>query len=111
MFLMEILLMIILPLVICYTPGLFRQRKWLNVFAVMVCSGVVLNRLNVSFTGMAASRGGHYFPSVFELLITIGLIAVIALVYMFAIENFSIYGYFEKRRLHYLFLRERRENQ
>ncbi|MEW6423909.1 MAG: NrfD/PsrC family molybdoenzyme membrane anchor subunit [Bacillota bacterium] len=92
MFILEVLWMLIIPLVICWTPALFNQRKWLVVFGALVGSGVVLNRMNVVFTGMAGYLGGHYFPSLMEWALTIGFIAITALVYMFVAENFRIHA-------------------
>lgn len=90
MFILEILVMLVVPLVISIIPGLFNQQKWLVVFSVLVIAGVVINRMDVVLTGMASSVGAHYFPAIGEWLVTIGFLAISALAYMFIVENFKI---------------------
>jgi Ni/Fe-hydrogenase subunit HybB-like protein len=46
--------------------------------------------MNVVFTGMADAMGGHYFPTIWEWLITIGMWSALVLLYCFVVENFPI---------------------
>lgn len=89
MFLLEMIIGVIIPLIICFTK-LSSTRKGLVAFGWLTSIGVVLNRMNVNFTGMARSLGGSYFPSFVELFVSIGLIALGVLVYLFITENFNI---------------------
>ncbi|WP_310599676.1 NrfD/PsrC family molybdoenzyme membrane anchor subunit [Desulfobulbus sp.] len=59
--------------------------------AVLMVLGVALNRGNVVFTGMAKAAGASYFPSVAELFLTMGLISVGILIYLFIVENFDVF--------------------
>ena len=90
MFLLEIIGFVILPIVMYAIPGI-RTKQW-GVFtaSVLVVAGVILNRLNVVFTGMAKSLGGQYFPSLWEFLVTIGMWCALILIYCFIAENFPI---------------------
>ncbi len=90
MFLLEIVFGVIIPIVICFTPQLRNSVGGLVTFGVLVVAGVILNRMNVVFTGMADFMGGAYFPSVIEWLVSIGLIALGVLGYLFIVENFHI---------------------
>jgi len=90
MFLLEIVFGVIIPIVICFTPQLRNSVGGLVTFGVLVVAGVILNRMNVVFTGMADFMGGAYFPSVIEWLVSIGLIAIGVLGYLFIVENFHI---------------------
>ena len=44
--------------------------------AVLVVAGFVVNRLNVSITGLEGAQGGRYVPSVAEGIITLMLVAI-----------------------------------
>ncbi|KAF1084179.1 putative Ni/Fe-hydrogenase 2 b-type cytochrome subunit [Sporotomaculum syntrophicum] len=90
LFLLEMVCGVLIPIIICFTPQLRNSVSGLVTFGVLVVSGVILNRMNVVFTGMADFMGGAYFPSVIEWLVTIGLIAIGVLGYLFIVENFHI---------------------
>lgn len=90
MFLLEMVLGIIVPLVICFTPKLRSSVAGLASFGVLVVAGVVLNRMNVVFTGMSGAMGGYYFPSLVEWAVSLGLVSIGVLVYLFVVENFNI---------------------
>ncbi len=90
MFLLEMIAGIIIPLVICFTPKLRNSKAGLATFSVLVVAGVILNRMNVVFTGMSDYIGGSYFPSAIEWLVSIGLVAMGVLAYLFIVENFNI---------------------
>jgi Ni/Fe-hydrogenase subunit HybB-like protein len=90
MFLLEMVAGIIIPLVICFTPGLRSTRAGAVSFSVLVVAGVILNRMNVVFTGMSGSMGGFYFPSLIEWGVSLGLVAIGVLGYLFVVENFNI---------------------
>lgn len=80
---------VIVPLIICFSP-LIKRRGWVATFGALVASGVILNRYNVVVTGMVTSTGVSYWPSLPELTITIGLVAMGVLAYLFICENFRI---------------------
>jgi len=90
MFLVEMIVFILAPIFMYAIPAI-RKTQWGVVTAsALVVIGVVFNRMNVVFTGMAQSAGGHYFPSIWEWLITLGMWSVLALAYLFVVENFPI---------------------
>lgn len=89
MFLLEMTAGIIIPLVISFSP-LGRSRAGLITFSVLVVAGVVINRMNVVFTGMHQALGGSYFPSWIEWLVSAGLVSLGVLAYLFIVENFKI---------------------
>lgn len=88
-FWIEVGLGVIVPVVICFSP-LAKIRGWVVTFGALVASGVILNRYNVVVTGMTTSTGVSYWPSPSELTITIGLVAMGMLAYLFICENFRI---------------------
>ncbi|MBP1628344.1 MAG: Polysulfide reductase NrfD, partial [Holophagaceae bacterium] len=60
--------------------------------SLLSIAGVVLNRVNVVFTGMYRAIGSGYSPSLVEWGITLGLLAAVTLAYLFVVENFNIFN-------------------
>jgi Ni/Fe-hydrogenase subunit HybB-like protein len=90
MFLIEMIVFVIIPIIMYAIPAI-RTKLWGVVTAsVLVIVGVIFNRMNVVFTGMATQMGGHYFPSPWEWLVTLGMWSVLILAYLFIVENFPI---------------------
>jgi Ni/Fe-hydrogenase subunit HybB-like protein len=76
MFLLEMGLSAIFPLGMLMVRKVRESQSGLFIASVMVAIGFVINRLNVSITGMVKSSGVHYFPSWMELGGTIFLVAM-----------------------------------
>ncbi len=92
MFLIEMIVFVLIPIIMYAIPSI-RSKLWGVVTASgLVVAGVVFNRMNVVFTGMAKSAGGSYFPSIWEWLITIGMWSFLVLAYCFVVENFPIFA-------------------
>ena len=89
MFLLELFLGIIIPLGIIFSPYA-KTRNGLLTYSLLVAGGVVLNRMNMVFTSMYTS--GSYFPSIWEFIVSAGLISVGCLLYCFIVENFVVIG-------------------
>ena len=89
LFLAEIVLCGILPLILLSTRSMREQRGTLLLGTFLACFGIVLNRANVvlfamSFQGpMPGSAPLSYFPSIFEWGISVGLIA--ATIFLFGL--------------------------
>ena len=75
-FLLEFALGVILPLALLVWPAVRRNSGRLYVAALLVVAGFVVNRLNVSITGLEGAQGGHYVPAIPEVVITLMLVAV-----------------------------------
>jgi len=90
MFLLEMCGGIIVPLLIAAVPAWRTSRAGQLTFSVLVVAGLILNRMNVVFTGMSRALGGHYFPSAVEWGVSIGFVALGVLAYLFVVENFDI---------------------
>jgi len=80
MYLLEVFGGIVLPLVIL--AGTNKKSGSMNGLVlghVLVIGGVLLNRINVSISGMygfQSSTGGSYWPSLIEVIITLALVAL-----------------------------------
>ncbi len=90
MFLIEMIVFVLLPIIMYAVPSIRNKLGGVLTASILVVAGVVFNRMNVVFTGMAKAMGGSYFPSVWEWLITAGMWSALVLVYCFIVENFPI---------------------
>ncbi len=95
MFLLEIFIGVIIPLVIVFGPW-GKTRKGIVTYGALTAIGVLMNRLNVVITGMINYYGPGYFPHWMELAVSIGLVAGGVLAYCFIVENFNILGHSEE---------------
>ncbi|HLK32639.1 MAG TPA: Ni/Fe-hydrogenase cytochrome b subunit, partial [Terriglobales bacterium] len=75
LFIMEVLLAIVAPLVVLSSRRLRTNPGGLYFVAVLVVLGFITNRLNVSITGMESAAGLHYIPRWTEVAVTGGIIA------------------------------------
>lgn len=91
MFWLEMIVGIFIPLGIIFSP-LANRRGWLVTYGALTVAGVVLDRMNYVFTSMAPYHTAAYFPSVWEILISVGLVSLGCLIYCFIVENFNVLG-------------------
>ena len=96
LFLVEIGLGVLLPAIICLSP-LINSKVGLFSFGVLCIFGVVMNRFNVVYTGMYDSVPSGYVANIVEWGSSIGLLALMALLYLLIVENFNIYYYGVKK--------------
>ncbi len=91
LFLLELLLMAILPIVL-FSIGSIRRNsagQWLA--AVSILLGTMLNRFNVGGIAHLRPDGYFYFPSWVEIAITLGVIAAATLAFLFMVERFKVW--------------------
>jgi Ni/Fe-hydrogenase subunit HybB-like protein len=91
MFLVEFTLGVILPVVLMSFRRLRTNPNWLVGGAFLAVLGFVMNRLNVSITGMEAASGTRYLPSGGEIIVSLGLVATGMAVFAFAVRTFPIF--------------------
>jgi Ni/Fe-hydrogenase subunit HybB-like protein len=66
-------------------------------YALLTVFGVIMNRFNVVYTGMYDSVPVGYRASLVEWGCSIGLLALVALVYLIVVENFNLYYHGKKK--------------
>jgi Ni/Fe-hydrogenase subunit HybB-like protein len=91
MFLIEIGLGVVAPMVILLSRRARNSISGLFIAASLVIFGVALNRINVflvSYTPLYPMK--QYFPSPFEVLVTLGLISTLVLVYRAMVMIFPV---------------------
>ncbi|HYK90744.1 MAG TPA: Ni/Fe-hydrogenase cytochrome b subunit [Acidobacteriota bacterium] len=70
----EMIVGVIAPLILLSFPAARRSRTGLFLGSVMIILGFVMDRLNITITGMEASAGTHYAPSWMEVSITMAIV-------------------------------------
>jgi Ni/Fe-hydrogenase subunit HybB-like protein len=91
MFLVEMGLGVVAPMVILLSKRARNSISGLFTAASLVIFGVALNRINVfliSYTPLYPEKS--YFPSPFEILVTVGLISTLVLVYRALVMIFPV---------------------
>jgi len=90
-FWVEITILGIIPLVILFWPGIRFTQAGQWGFAAFGVTGIALNRINVGGFVHLSHGGQFYFPAWSEVAISAGVVAVMALVFLFIVERFNIW--------------------
>src|SRR5262245_22053735 len=86
MFLLEMALGVAAPVALLASSRIRSRPRGLTAAAFLAVLGFVMNRLNVSVTGMERAAGTRYLPSWMELLVSLGLVAVGFLAFALAVR-------------------------
>ena len=87
----ELGLGVLAPLVLLALPAVRRRAGGLFFAAVLILLGFVLNRLNVSLTGLEAYAGGGYFPTWQEIAVTAGIVTFGFVAFALAARNLPVF--------------------
>jgi c(7)-type cytochrome triheme protein len=91
MFVAEVLLGVVAPIVLLVIPAVRGNQLGLFVAALMVVLGFIMNRLNVSITGMDRSSGITYLPSWTELSVTATIVALGFILFGLAVKYLKVF--------------------
>jgi Ni/Fe-hydrogenase subunit HybB-like protein len=94
MFLLELGIGCVIPLLVFFS-GACNKRGGLLLYGICTVAGVVMNRFDVTLTGMGQylnQFGGSYAPAWTEYVVSAGLVSIACLLYLFIVENFNITG-------------------
>lgn len=91
MFLAEIILAPIGPLVLLLIPRARKNRLGLFMGASMVVVGFILNRFNVSMTGLVRASGAKYLPSWMEISVTFALVTFGLVLFGLAVKYLNVF--------------------
>ncbi|MFH2052906.1 MAG: NrfD/PsrC family molybdoenzyme membrane anchor subunit [bacterium] len=101
MYWIEIVGGVVLPWAILLSHRMRRRPAWLFAASAMVVFGVALNRLNVFIIGYTPVYPDHrYVPAITEIMLTVGMIALLVLVYRAWVYLFPILPAEEKGAHH-----------
>src|SRR5450759_2395608 len=92
MFWGEMGLGVFLPMVLFALPAWRRNPRALFLGAVLTVLGFIVNRLNVSITGMQGAAGAHYFPSAMELAVTAAFVAAGFGIFAWSVKHLNVFG-------------------
>lgn len=91
MFMAEIIVGVVLPVAMLAFRKVRQNPTGLVLGAFLAVLGFVMNRLNVSVTGMERALGGRYIPSVMEVVVSLGLVAIGMAVFALAVRHLHIF--------------------
>ncbi len=91
LFVLEIVLGLLLPLVMLFIRRVREDREGLFAAAVLVIAGFLLNRLNVSITGLEYSAHAHYFPRWTEVAVTLSIVGMGFLLFSLGVRYFNVF--------------------
>lgn len=105
----EVLLGALVPAVILLTPNLCQRRNLVMAALMMVVAGVVINRWNITLSGLVAppqwSPGvlgnvvaASYFPSIIELGVALGIVTYALLGFTLGVRYLAIYPHADKAK-------------
>jgi Ni/Fe-hydrogenase subunit HybB-like protein len=91
LFALEIVLGLLLPLLLLLSRRVREDRQGLFAIAVLVITGFLLNRLNVSITGLEYSAHAHYFPKWTEVAVTLSMVGTMFLCFALAVRYLNVF--------------------
>jgi len=91
LFIFEIMISTIIPMILFSLNSIRKHKTGLLISAVMVVAGFILHRIDVGIVSSFQAAGEFYFPSLIEILTSLGLVSIAVLVFLFFVENFSVY--------------------
>jgi len=93
LFLLEISLSCVLPILLLLIPKVREHPKGLYLASVLSLLGFVTNRMNVAITGMEAAAGQHYIPKWTEIVVTLAIIAFGFFIFAVAVKCLPIFSH------------------
>jgi Ni/Fe-hydrogenase subunit HybB-like protein len=91
LFLLEFLLGVVLPTALLSSQRIRTSPRGLVGGAFLAVLGFVVNRMNVSVTGMERAAGVRYLPSWMEVLVSLGLVAIGFAVFALAVRYLPVF--------------------
>lgn len=96
MYLVEMLIGVVIPVVLLAMKNLRRNINWIFSVNLLVITGVLLNRLNVGLFSMEsyfASHGLSYSPTWMEFLVSLGIISLGIFLYKMSAKHLPLFSH------------------
>jgi len=90
LFNIELLIGVIIPIALYSMKSVRESVNGLLLAASCVIVGTIMNRFNVNFFAQAGPNT-HYFPSIMEILVTVGLVSLMILLYRLAVTYLPVF--------------------
>jgi Ni/Fe-hydrogenase subunit HybB-like protein len=84
---------VLIPMVLLSFSAIRRSQTGLFMSSTMIILGFVLNRMNITITGMEASAGQSYLPSWMELSITLAIVTLGFIGFSLAAKHLPVFGH------------------
>ena len=91
-FLLECFVGVVLPIILLLIRRVRENPEGLFAAAVLVITGFLLNRLNVSVTGLESWAGGSYFPRWTEAAVSISTVAGAIFAFALAVRYLNVFA-------------------
>ncbi len=91
MFDLETSIQVIIPLILLLIPAVRTSTKGLFIASLFIIVGFVMNRIDVSTTGIENVALGSYFPAFGEIMISVFLVTLGFLAFAFVAKNFPLF--------------------
>ncbi len=88
---LEVFFGIVIPLILFAIPKIIRTKTGIFTASFLVVAGVVLNRINVAIIGIDIPRWEHYYPSIGEIFITLGIVSAGIIAFTWISGSFPIH--------------------
>ncbi len=92
LFWVELGMGVVLPMFLLMFRRIRNSNFWLFACSVMVILGFVMNRLNVTVTGLLRGSHANYFPSFLEIMVTVLLVCLGFIIFSRAVRWFPIFS-------------------
>ncbi len=91
MFWLEVVVGILAPLVLLSRKKVRQNETGLFLSAVLVIIGFVMNRMNITITGMEGWAGKSYIPSIPEFSVTLGIVTLGFVAFYYIAKYFPVF--------------------
>ncbi len=90
LFILEVLISIIIPVIMFSVPKFYRNTKVQWIGSIIAITGITMNRVDVGGYAMLGATS-WYIPSWMEVVMSFGILSTAALIFLFVIENFHVW--------------------
>ena len=90
MFLLENILLLV-PMAVLFAPANRKNARVMFFCAVSIVLAAVLYRFNTYIIGFDPGNGWHYFPSAGEIFISLGIVSLEIMAFLYFIKRLPIY--------------------
>jgi hypothetical protein len=87
----EILVSVVVPVLLFTLPSLRRNHRAVAAGAFLVVGGFILHRATVAGIAQMPRTGSFYLPAATEVFVSLGVVAAMALIFLFFVEHLRVW--------------------